>query len=635
MRERSIYLLTAAALLATCAVSPLSAQPAVNGPATVVMTVPADAKVFINDRATTSRGTTRTFYTPRLLTGRKHTWKVRIEATRGAGGVIAEQSVVLIPGRTLRLDFSFHDAAVEEKVRREAANVLRLEGMGAKGGIVRRFGDFRPVSRIDFREGEIGPEALDLIPKFKGLRSLVVKSSQITDDVLRSLAEHQLIHTLDRGGSEGRQAPRRPGGDSEITQFDLSGTPVSEAGLEVVAKLPNLEVLTLDPEQVNKSNLQVLKSGAPTLSLHVNEVTDSVLTALGEARQIHMLGNFKKSWKSPPQDDAGIVYLRLADQPITDKGLSAVAGLENLETLDLSNTQVTGAGLRELKGLDNLQWLALQDEQITDDALASLRDADLLHTLPDATANGVAGLYITRRAVNTAQVNGLKLDHTAVSDAGLKELRSLTDLQFLSLKGVPVTSEGLRALQGLDKLQVLSLDSDELTDLKGLEELTELRLLNLGSSPVAAAELEVLKKLPKLEVVTFSPERVTDAVLAALEKSDLLQSLVVESEPGGRFTMSRSQAAMWWALMKDKLAPHVKPFRPDFEVVIKDHLDLSGTQITDAGLKHLHGLKHLKSLDLEDTQVTAAGVRAIKAELPDCRIGRPPPLSLQGLMIVE
>jgi hypothetical protein len=44
---------------------------------------------------------------------------------------------------------------------------------------------------------------------------------------------------------------------------------------------------------------------------------------------------------------------------------------------------------------------------------------------------------------------------------------------------------------------------------------------------------------------------------------------------------------------------------------------LGHTRITDAGLKHLAGLKDLRTLDLFRTGVTADGVRRLRHALPE------------------
>ncbi len=45
-----------------------------------------------------------------------------------------------------------------------------------------------------------------------------------------------------------------------------------------------------------------------------------------------------------------------------------------------------------------------------------------------------------------------------------------------------------------------------------------------------------------------------------------------------------------------------------------------GTEITDAGLEHLRGLTELNVLWLINTDITDAGVAALKQSLPKCQI---------------
>ncbi len=49
-------------------------------------------------------------------------------------------------------------------------------------------------------------------------------------------------------------------------------------------------------------------------------------------------------------------------------------------------------------------------------------------------------------------------------------------------------------------------------------------------------------------------------------------------------------------------------------------LNLYGTQITDAGLVHLEGLTSLQTLHLFNTQITDAGLAKLRETLPNCQI---------------
>jgi hypothetical protein len=58
---------------------------------------------------------------------------------------------------------------------------------------------------------------------------------------------------------------------------------------------------------------------------------------------------------------------------ITDAELKELAGLKNLQALNLGGTQVAGAGLKELPGLKSLQWLNLYRTKVTATGVAALQ----------------------------------------------------------------------------------------------------------------------------------------------------------------------------------------------------------------------------------------------------------------------
>ena len=90
---------------------------------------------------------------------------------------------------------------------------------------------------------------------------------------------------------------------------------------------------------------------------------------------------------------------------------------------------------------------------------------------------------------------------TEITDAGLENLRGLTQLQSLDLAGTKVTDAGLAHLKGLTKLQSLDLfRATNVTDagLAHLKGLTELQSLNLVWTQVTNTGLEHLKGLAQL-----------------------------------------------------------------------------------------------------------------------------------------
>jgi hypothetical protein len=90
-------------------------------------------------------------------------------------------------------------------------------------------------------------------------------------------------------------------------------------------------------------------------------------------------------------------------------------------SVDLGKTKVTDAGLKDLAGLKQLQWLNLTKTQVT--------DAGLKH---------LAGLK---------QLRELDLRNIKVTDAGLKHLAGLKQLRLLLLTNTKVTDKGIADLK--------------------------------------------------------------------------------------------------------------------------------------------------------------------------------------------
>jgi hypothetical protein len=90
-------------------------------------------------------------------------------------------------------------------------------------------------------------------------------------------------------------------------------------------------------------------------------------------------------------------YLDLSDNPnVTDAGIAALAGLENLRYLNLTNTSVTGTGFKDRADMVNLYKLTLNDCPVTDESLAAIphfpRLEELLLAGTEVTDTGLMGL---------------------------------------------------------------------------------------------------------------------------------------------------------------------------------------------------------------------------------------------------
>jgi uncharacterized protein (TIGR03000 family) len=84
--------------------------------------VPADAKVFVNDRSTTSTGSQREYISRDLRPGASYSYTVRAEFERDGKPVTEEKSVRLIAGQTASLSFS----ESEEEVAKDDETLTKL-----------------------------------------------------------------------------------------------------------------------------------------------------------------------------------------------------------------------------------------------------------------------------------------------------------------------------------------------------------------------------------------------------------------------------------------------------------------------------------------------------------------------------
>ena len=98
----------------------------------------------------------------------------------------------------------------------------------------------------------------------------------------------------------------------------------------------------------------------------------------------------------------------------------------------------------------------------------------------------------------------LDLSRTGITDAGLKVLAKMPNLERIDLRGTSVGDPGVRALAGLRHLETLSLYGTAVTDagLEAIRELPSLRRLYVGGTKVTASGTDALRKARKELQVT-------------------------------------------------------------------------------------------------------------------------------------
>ncbi len=272
-------------------------------------------------------------------------------------------------------------------------------------------------------------------------------------------------------------------------------------------------------------------------------------------------------------DDAGRLTLaRIARETPSDDLLRAIAGLPELESVDLSDQPIDRRQLALLAPLSGLRSLTLARTRVTD------ADLDGLVQFPE--------------------LSFLDLTGAAVTDAGMDRLKQLTKLRAVHLNLTDLSDAGLAVLADMPQLHVIEAELTAVTK---------------------AGAAEFLKKRPQSEL-TFGA---SDALLAhslSVQKTVHfgLGMGISEMKPKLKRLHARGKTVIngITATVTDaglaRLADQTE----------LEELDLRESGVTDQGLTALSKLKALKRLDVRGTVVTEQGAARLAQALPECEVVR-------------
>jgi uncharacterized protein (TIGR03067 family) len=177
---------------------------------------------------------------------------------------------------------------------------------------------------------------------------------------------------------------------------------------------------------------------------------------------------------------SSVTGLHLHGSKLTDAGLAALEGTNNIGQIDLKGSAVTDAGLMHLRKMTHLALLVVSDTDVTEAGVASLKKAlPQLQVTHLSRAESLSQLAITNaggteyfdgdgklieirfaRRLSDFQLLGLQkqlevwkttlravdLTNSSITDLGLVALTGLTSLRQLTLKGTDVTVAGVKSL---------------------------------------------------------------------------------------------------------------------------------------------------------------------------------------------
>jgi serine/threonine protein kinase len=304
-----------------------------------------------------------------------------------------------------------------------------------------------------------------------------------------------------------------------------------------------------------------------------------------------------------PSSPFHVQRVGLGGRPIKDADFKPLEGLQRLVGINLLDAPATDRALESLAKVPRLEWLQLDGTQVTDEGVKHLAQLQRLQTLhlnrTAVTGTGFAGWRGS--AVRTLHVDD------NVTDAGVKEIAGLTELRELSVSGWHLTEDGVKWLRSL-KLEYLSVSAPPATDkiVEPLVEMKQLTHLGLGAGRLTDEGLKRLSAMRQLKFLGLGGTAITSEGLAHLRPMPLT-------------------ALSFWPRTPQISDAGLKHLQ---ELKTLRSLNLTGTSVTDAGIPELARMTWLTHIHLNETKVTAAGLRQLQQALPGCTIEPAPPADL-------
>lgn len=255
-------------------------------------------------------------------------------------------------------------AAIPNLVRLDLSHT-RVTDLG-----LRRLKDVQAIEDLNLFFAElVTDEGVAALKGWKKLRRLNLRGTKVSDNGLAHLTQVTTLEALDAGYAQ-----------------------LTDAGLEHLAALPRLRELTIGGNKLTDGGVAFLKlaPGLTYLDLGGSQRTDSGLWSIGLTdhglESVAALRNLEVlSVAGTKVTDAGLEHLRGLDRlrsldltrtQVTAKGLEQLASLKNLERLNLLGAKrINDDAASALERLTGLKWAGVTDTGMTEAGLAALRKA--------------------------------------------------------------------------------------------------------------------------------------------------------------------------------------------------------------------------------------------------------------------
>jgi Leucine-rich repeat (LRR) protein/predicted Ser/Thr protein kinase len=405
---------------------------------------------------------------------------------------------------------------------------------------------------------------------------------------------------------------------------------VGEYGIELAEQKEGL--------RLNTDNFEITKGGKVTVRARIDKkpkekidqpaiVRDAdrlaaeYVLSIGGKVQINGQDREYTSEKQLPRSVFQLTSVDLdRNEKVTDEGLAVFNDCKNLNSLVLQRTSLGDEAMSHFANCKNLTHLALTDTRVGDAGLANFKNCKNLYFVDlGSTQVTDAGLVIFK---NCKSMDHLDLGNCQITDVGLVHLKGLTTLRMLTVAYSPVTDKGLAELKHWRKLGDLNLSGTKVTDvgLAYFKECKDFTGLHLNDTNITDKGIDQFKDHTSLLGLDLKKTAVTANKIDEL-KTRLPQCRiewdggVIEPVQGDRkaaeyvLSIGGTVAVVVNGMNKEVRAVKDLPG----ELFVLTEVNLSRNQkVTDDALAVFAGCKSFKSILLEETGVSDAGLAHFK-----------------------
>ncbi len=313
-----------------------------------------------------------------------------------------------------------------------------LEGSWAGHNAMLTLSRADALQRLELRDTRIGNFSLNQIKPLSELREVVFVGDTFNDNsplYLRELPVKSFECDCPRMGDAGLRSLRHSGG---IRTLKLRSTQVTDEGLASLEDLSELETLVLTGVDVGPKGFEALAKLPNLRRLQLSgELTHPDLDKLSLLTSLEalVLDYASLDDRAMPQLEAltNLRTLDLGDTDVSDDGLASLAELTDLEELHLNHTRVTNRGLASLAKLSRLRRLELDHTDVVDagvEHLTTLTSLEELRLDDTLITDGAIEFLLKLESLER-----LNLGNTVVTPEGVARLGALPKLDTLGLHG--------------------------------------------------------------------------------------------------------------------------------------------------------------------------------------------------------